>query len=193
MNILIHFKKQTLTNLTQKLIVQNEKFVKKEFDLDKTLMLLLSEVQEYYQQIGESNKESDVSQLKNHLDLATSGIDPLKMERVKTRKREMVRIACFHCLSNLGEILNTSLYDIQGMLQSAEEMLNQVVLSAYQSKLITDNIINALKTIDDVALLWENLKKNEQILVIDKKLRLTVNHQDINILLDQSLAKLKTN
>ena len=193
MNVLVHFKKQTLEGFNKQLIAQNEKFVKKEYDLDKTLTQLLKKVQDYFQQVGESTKESDVSQLKNYLDLAVSGIDPIKLERVKTRRRETVRIACFHCLSNLGDIINSSLLGIEEALYKSEEMLKQVTLSAYQSKLINDKMINSIKSIDDAALLWEKLTTNEQILVIDKKLRLEINYQDINILFDKTLAKLKTN
>jgi len=193
MNVLVHFKKQTLEGFNTQLIAQNEKFVKKEYDLDKTLTQLLKKVQDYFQQVGESTKESDVSQLKNYLDLAVSGIDPIKLERVKTRRRETVRIACFHCLSNLGDIINSSLLGIEEALYKSEEMLKQVTLSAYQSKLINDKMINAIKSIDDAALLWEKLTTNEQIMVIDKKLRLEINYQDINILFDKTLAKLKTN
>jgi len=193
MNVLVHFKKQTLEGFNTQLIAQNEKFVKKEYDLDKTLTQLLKKVQHYFQQVGESTKESDVSQLKNYLDLAVSGIDPIKLERVKTRRRETVRIACFHCLSNLGDIINSSLLGIEEALYKSEEMLKQVTLSAYQSKLINDKMINAIKSIDDASLLWEKLTTNEQILVIDKKLRLEINYQDINILFDKTLAKLKTN
>ena len=193
MNVLVHFKKQTLEGFNTQLIAQNEKFVKKEYDLDKTLTQLLKKVQDYFQQVGESTKESDVSQLKNYLDLAVSGIDPIKLERVKTRRRETVRIACFHCLSNLGDIINSSLLGIEEALYKSEEMLKQVTLSAYQSKLINDKMINAIKSIDEAALLWEKLTTNEQIMVIDKKLRLEINYQDINILFDKTLAKLKTN
>lgn len=192
MNILIHFKKQRLESFNKKYILQNEKFVNKEFTLDKTLMILLNDIQEYFQQIGESTKEGSVSQLKNYLDLAVSGIDPLKLERVKTRRRETVRVACFHCLSALGEVIETSLNEIENILLKATETIHQVLLSAYQSKLIDDKIINETNSIEASSLLWEKLKGNEQILLIDKKLRLEIHQQDIGVLIDQTLAKLKT-
>ena len=191
MNVLIHFKKQHLEGFNQQLIQQNEKLIKKDFDLEKTLMALLNNVQEYYKQIGENTQEGAISQLKSHLAIAVSGIDPIKQERVKTRRRDMIRIACFHCLSQLGTIIEESLINVQNIILGATETINQVLLSAYQSKLIDDVIIKKINNIEKCTSLWEKLKTNEQIFLIDKKLKLEILQQDISIILDQALSKLK--
>ncbi|APG64871.1 hypothetical protein LPB136_05645 [Tenacibaculum todarodis] len=191
MNVLIHFKKQQLETFIKLLILENEKFIKKDFNLDKSLMKLLNDVQEYYRRIGESTEEGNVSQLKTHLDIAVSGIDPVKLERVKTRRRDIVKIACYHCLSSLNQTLENSLVLVKNIINEATENINQVLLSAYQAKLITDAIIKKADTIDKCTSLWEKLKENEQILLLDKKLKLTILQQDISIILDQALSKLK--
>lgn len=191
MNVLIHFKKQQLEAFLKLLILENEKFIKKDFNLDKSLMILLNDVQEYYRKIGESTEEGNVSQLKTHLDIAVSGIDPVKLERVKTRRRDIVKIACYHCLSSLNQTLENSLVQVKNIINEATENINQVLLSAYQAKLITDAIIKKVDTIDKCTSLWEKLKENEQILLLDKKLKLTIIQQDISIILDQALSKLK--
>lgn len=191
MTVLIHFKKQKLEGFMQQLISQNEKFIKKEFDLDKTLMQLLNNAQEYYRQVGESTAEGTVSQLKTYLDLAVSGIDPINMERVKTRRRDLVRTACFHCLSNLGDALHNSLNTIETLLIGSSETIHQLLLSAYQSKLITDELIKKTDTIEKCTVLWEKLKTNEQIALIDKKLKLDILQEDISILIDMAFSKIK--
>jgi len=191
MTVLVHFKKQQLEGFNQQLIFQNEKFIKKEYDLDKTLLLLLTNVQEYYKQVGESTSESSVSQLKTYLDLAVSGIDPISLERVKTRRRDLVRTACFHCLSNLGNTLQHSLQTIESLLLSSSETIHQLLLSAYQSKLITDDLIKKTNSIEKCTALWEKLKVNEQVSLIDKKLKLDILQEDISILIDMAFSKLK--
>ena len=191
MTVLIHFKKQQLEGFIQQLIFQNEKFIKKEYDVDNTLMQLLNDVQEYYRQIGESTQESTISQLKTYLDLAVSGIDPISLERVKIRRRDLVRTACFHCLSNLGDALQNSLKTIEGLLHNSLETIHQLLLSAYQSKLITDDLINKTDSIEKCTALWEKLKSNEQISLIDKKLKLDILQEDISILIDMAFSKLK--
>jgi len=191
MTVLIHFKKQQLEGFIQQLIFQNEKFIKKEYDVDNTLMQLLNDVQEYYRQIGESTQESTISQLKTYLDLAVSGIDPISLERVKIRRRDLVRTACFHCLSNLGDALQNSLKTIEILLLSSLETIHHLLLSAYQSKLITDDLINKTDSIEKCTALWEKLKSNEQISLIDKKLKLDILQEDISILIDMAFSKLK--
>lgn len=191
MTVLVHFKKQQLEGFMQQFILQNEKFVKKEYDLDKTLMTLLNLVQDYYGQVGDSTAESAISELKTYLDLAVSGIDPIHLERVKTRRRDLVRTACFHCLSHLGETLRNSLSIIENLISTSTETINQVILYAYQSKLISDNLINITDNLEKCTALWNTLKDNEQIAVIDKKLKLDILQEDISILIDIAFSKLK--
>ncbi|MFB9057784.1 hypothetical protein ACFFU9_13640 [Mariniflexile ostreae] len=191
MTVLIHFKKQHLEGFNQELISQNEKFIRKEYDLDKTLMHLLNDVQAYYGQVGESTSESQISQLKTYLNLAVSGIDPISLERVKTRRRDLIRTACFHCLSNLGDVLRHSLQTVEDLLFRASETIHQLILSAFQSKLLTDALIKKTDNIEKCTALWKSLKTNEQISLIDKKLKLDILQEDISILIDMTFSKLK--
>ncbi|MFD2826530.1 hypothetical protein ACFSYG_08595 [Leeuwenhoekiella polynyae] len=193
MRIFLHFKKQQLELFNSRLIAENEKFIRKEFSLEKSMMQLLIDVQDYFKQVGESSNEENISRLKIYLDMASGGIDPVKMERTKTNRRDMLRIACFYVLSQLGEHLDQALRILIDSIEKAKETLNQVILSAYQSKLITDTHIKKTDSLDKCAKLWEQFQQNEQIKLIDKKLKLEVLQQDINILLDQTLTKLKTN
>lgn len=191
MTVLVHFKKQHLEKFLQHFISENEKFIKKDFDLHKTLMQLLNDTQEYYGQVGESTQEGSVSQLKTYLDLAVSGINPITMERIKTRRRDLIRTACFHCLSSIGETLQNSLHTIENLLHESSETINQFLLSAYQSKLITDELIHKTDSIEKCTALWETLKSNDQIALIDKKLKLEILQEDISILIDMAFSKLK--
>lgn len=190
MKVLIHFKKQHLKGFNDELISLNENFIKKDFNLDKKLMQLLSSAQEYYRQVGESTAEGNLSQLKIHLDLAVSGIDPVSLERVKTRRRDLLRTACYHCLSSLSNVLERSLQTTEAVLLNASETINQLLLSAFQSKLITDDLIKKTDTIEKCTALWNTLKTNEQIALIDKKLKLDILQEDISILLDIAFSKL---
>ncbi len=192
MKVLVHFKKQHLETLSQRLVLQNEKFINKDFDLDKTLMTLMSEVQEFFRQIGASNPQSTVSQLKTHLDLAVSGINPNTQERVKTHRRDLVRTANYYCMSGLANVIQEQLEDIENVINEASNTLNQVLLSAIQSKLITDHLLNTTDTIEKCTKLWEQLKANEQIALIDKKLKLDILQEDISILMDKAFTKLKS-
>ena len=46
-------------------------------------------------------------------------------------------------------------------------------------------------TLDKVTVLWENLASNEQIRLVEKKLKLDLLLQDIYLLLDQIFDKIK--
>ena len=193
MRVFIHFKKQQLEQFNSRLIGENEKFIKNEYGLEKSIMKLLLDVQEYFKQVGASSKEETISRLRIYLNMASGGIDPVKMERIKTHRRDMLHKACFYVLSQLGEQLEESLSILTDTLEKAQQTINQLILSAYQSQVITDAHIKKTDSLKKCEKFWELLLQNDQIKIIDKKLKLEVLQQDINILLDQTLTKLKTN
>ncbi len=191
MQILVHFKKQQLERFTSLLIEANESYIKKSFQLNEDLTALLNNIQTYYQQIGDSMNESNVSQLKIYFQTALSGIDPIKLEKVKSGRRSIANIAAFHCLSELNMILGASLQIVIEILNTASETISQIILSAMQSKLLNNQDIIQSDTIEKSETLWSSLRSNEQVMLVEKKLRLELLPQDIYIIADQIFEKIK--
>jgi len=148
-------------------------------------------LQDYFQQIGDSKHENQVSQLSVYYETAARGIHPLRLEKLKTGRRENTWIAAFHCLSILSEILQQTLEDVNHIIDEAREMLSQLILSALQNNLLTQNHLNQADDLDKIEQIWNDLKQHQQINLVDKKLRLSITNNDIYILIDEIFSSIK--
>jgi len=192
MKFLVHYKKQILIDLIQKHSALNDLYIQRSFSLDTQLTILLQDSEKFFEQLGITIKASEISALRVYVETALKGINPQTLEKLKLNKRNNIWISTFHVLSELGILLRDSLYETEIQIQEASALIEQLVLSAIQSHLIDDNTLLKMKDLNQIKLLWEQLIQNEQILLIEKKLKLSVTQEDIFILLDKTFNKMNT-
>lgn len=192
MLVLIHFKRSNIESKLQKLIILNKDYIQNRYSLEKDVETLLNDTETYFQQIGQTANESRVSSLRTYLETARSGINPETLEIIKTAKRKIIKSSSFHCISTLGVLLEKELVQIDEVLDRNKKTIEQVILSAIQSKIVTENELKQLNDIHDIEVFWNNLKSQQtQVDLIHKKLRLEILNQDIYILLDQIINQIK--
>lgn len=191
MVVLLHYKVQNLNKFKTKLVGLHQLYEEKAYGIEDRLERLLKECSDYYEQIGESKEELQVSKLKTYLQTARDGYNPQTLEKIRTHKRSNLRIAVYHCLSSLGECLRASLIKVDKKIEEAKDLLNNLVLSIIQSGTISNENIQKCNSIKRCELLWEKLKGDKQIGLIDKKLKLNIASQDIHILLDDIFTRLR--
>ncbi|WP_156772358.1 hypothetical protein [Urechidicola croceus] len=187
----MHYKKQKVEFFLEELNELHEKYISRTFDFDKNFISHLKECQDFFHEIGDSNMSSKLSQLRTYFETSLKGINPQNLEKIRTGKRENIWISAFHCLSNHGNQLQESLNNLEFILNEANETLSQLVITAFQSKLINDKDLKTIKNLNDIENKWNQLCQNEQIKLIEKKLKLTIHQQDIYILLDKIFNKIK--
>ena len=192
MHILLHYKLEKLIEFNQQLILQNEAFTGKAFDQEKGLITLMANIQDYFNQIGDATLEGRISQLKLHLNTSMSGIDPEKLERITRNRRNHIRIASFHCLSSLGNILEESMTRVNQILTESLENIQQVILSALQSEVLNEKTLLMARNLEDCKGIWTRLKGNDQVRLIDFKIRGKIKEQDIYIIMDKYFSSLRT-
>lgn len=191
MKILIHFKKQQLEKFLSLLVKVNEDYINKNFELKDNLKTLFDDIQTYYQQIGDSTNESNISQLKIYFETSLFGIDPVKLEKIKVGRRIIVNKSAFHCLSELNIILGESHQIAIGILKTSSEAISQIIFSAIQSKLLNNKDLISSDSIEKIEKLWKSLTSNEQVALLDKRLKLEILPQDIYFILDDMFEKIR--
>ena len=192
MKTLIHYRKQRIESFLNKLIDINKLYIERSFSFETILLDFIQESIEFYEQIGESSNSSKISQLNIYLETAHKGINPQTLEKLKTGKRENIWIASYHTLDELSTLLQNSLMELELQIGQAKELVEQVILSAIQSKLISDADLNTLHTQDQITNLWESLSKNEQVKLIERKLKLSIAQEDIIILCDLVCSQIRS-
>ena len=190
MVIFAHFKQKNLKSFANELILFNEDYKNRSYDFEANIKKLFKEMQDFYKQIGDSKHETQVSQLSIYYETAIKGIHPLKLEKLKLGRRENTWIAAFHCLSTLSEILQSDIEHVEIVLNEANEMLSQFILSAIQNQLLTQLQLEQADNLNKIETLWNKLKQNQQISLIDMKLRLTITNNDIYLLLDEIFSNI---
>jgi len=190
MKTLIHYKKQRIEELISKLSLLNTLYISRSFSFDTQLMDLMKESEMLFEQSGESSKISQVSQLNIYFETAQKGINPRTLEKLKIGKRENVWIAAYHVLDGMSDLMQNSMIKVEFEIGQATELIEQVILSAIQSGLIGDIDLKGLHDQESIKKLWKNLTQNEQVKLIERKLKLSVMQDDIIIICDKVCSKI---
>lgn len=190
MGTLIHYKKQRVEELIAKLSLLNALYIGRSFSFDTKLTDFMKGSEMLFEQLGESGKISQISQLNIYFETAQKGINPQTLEKLKIGKRENVWIAAYHILDGMSDLLQDSIAKIEIKIDQATELIEQVILSAIQSGLIDDIDLKKLHDQESIKKLWGNLTQNEQVKLIDRKLKLSVMQDDIIIICDKVCSKI---
>jgi len=191
MKTLIHYRKQRVESFLNRLSSINELYIERSFSFDALLVDYIKESIEFYEQVGESSSSSRISQLNIYLETAKKGINPQTLEKLKTGRRENIWIASYHVLDELGSLYQNTLMELELQITQAKELVEQVILSAIQSKLISDDDLNGLHNQDEIRSLWKSLSQNEQVKLIERKLKLSITQDDIIILCDLVCSQIR--
>ena len=192
MKTLIHYRKQRVESFLNRLSSINELYIERSFSFDALLVDYIKESIEFYEQVGESSNSSRISQLNIYLETAKKGINPQTLEKLKTGRRENIWIASYHVLDELGTLYQNTRIELELQITQAKELVEQVILSAIQSKLISDDDLNGLHNQDEIKNLWKSLSQNEQVKLIERKLKLSITQDDIIILCDLVCSQIRS-
>lgn len=192
MKTLIHYKKQRLEAFIDRLLKLNKLYIERSFSFDEILLNFIEESIEFFEQLGESSNSSKVSQLNIYVETAKKGINPQTLEKLKIGKRENIWIASYHLLDEISTLLQNALIEVELKISQAKELVEQVILSAIQLKLISDDELKELRTQEEIGKLWKHLSQNEQVKLIERKLKLSITQDDIIILCDKVCSQIRS-
>jgi len=190
MKTLIHYKKKRVEELIAKLSLLNTLYIDRSVSFDTQLTDFMKESWILFEQLGESGKNSQISQLNIYFETAQKGINPQTLEKLKIGKRENVWIAAYHVLNAMSDLLQDSIMKVELEIGQATELIEQVILSAIQLGLISVIDLKELHSQESIKKLWENLTQNEQVKLIDIKLKFSVMQDDIIIICDKVCSKI---
>ncbi len=191
MKVLVHYKQQQLEGFLNRVSALNEQYIARSLKFEPLYLHLLKECQDFFQQIGDSSNESEVSRQRVYYETARKGINPQTLEKLRVGKRENTWIAAFHTLSNVTSNLQEALAKVEQTLEDTNETLGQVVLSALQSKLITEADLQLAGDSSRIASVWRKLTQQPSLKLIERKLRIRITEHDIYILVDKIFTKIQ--
>ena len=192
MKTLIHYQQKQIKELIEQLILLNGLYAKRSFSFEQQLIEFLENSLKLFEQMNKSSQSAKISELRIYLETAQRGINPQTLQRLKTGKRENLWIASFHILEEISHLLQDAIEEVDEKIDQARELIEQVILLAIQSKLIGDEDLKKLQHQEQIAQLWSRLSQNEQVNLIDKRLKLSITGEDIIILCDVVCSKIRS-
>ncbi len=191
MQFFLHYKVQQVNYFLSRLSNLNELFKNKKFQFEKEFYTLTDSLINYFEQVGDSSNQSEAEQIRNTFQMSNEGVDPIKLELIKTYRRVMKRTTAFHCLSRITEILQNELQKAKSKLEQAEQTIGQLVLSLIQAGAITPEELSEDLDQEKLEIIWHRLSQNENVKLHERNLKLTIAVEDIFLLFTSVMLKIK--
>ncbi|WKN44618.1 hypothetical protein [Tunicatimonas pelagia] len=191
MKVFVHYKKQQLEGFLNRISALNEQYIARSFEFESLYLSLLEECQEFFQQIGDASNEVEMSRQRVYYETALKGVNPQTLEKLRVGKRENTWIAAFHTLSNVTGSLQQALTKVEQILEETNETLGQVVLSALQSKLLTEADLQLAGDIGRIESVWQMLMQQASLKLVERNIKLRITEHDIYILVDKIFTRIQ--
>lgn len=189
----IHHKIQVIEDFFEEFNQIQRLYSDKSFDFEQRFGNFLTNLSDYFKNRGESNRESEILQIKNMLQTLKRGFNPVKLEKVNSGKRELWWGFSYHGI----ECVNTALQDIYNKevlkLEEGREILSNLILNLCQQGILTNEKLKQLHSVPEIEAFWNFLlTQNGTISSIHKKLLMTLIMEDIYLLIENIIAKITT-
>ncbi|WP_061299850.1 hypothetical protein [Herbidospora cretacea] len=151
--------------------------------LDQVVVAFLDEAGAVYAAIGAPEAENETLSLKAQFTSARSGVNPLTLERVTQRRREMERTIALHALTVSADRLRTGCAEARATLAAAREQLVPLVAYGFQKGLVPDGELGQA----ELERVWRTLSEDPQIRPVARQIALSLHPADILLLLGDLL------
>lgn len=162
------------------------------FEFDDKYRTLLNECKTFLKSNGTNTQVAEVLNLEGMFETAKRGINPYELKKVNTGRRSLSMMIANQGLNELFNLLKEFYDKEKKKIEEAEELLSNTILGMFQSGAINDEKIKALDSIPKIEAFWNQIKNvNDSILLIDKKLRINIISQDIFLIIEKILDKIR--
>ena len=187
----IHHKINVIEELITKFNRVQQLYNDKSFDYETQLHDFLNELLEYFNSRGDNMNESEILNSIGTLKTIKRGFNPMKMQKIDTGRRDLFWGFAFTVQESVLEIIR-KMYDKEKQkLEDGEELITNLILSLHQNKILTDDKIKELNSVQKIEVFWAFLlTQNDTISSFNKKLRMSLTPEDIYLLFEKSLLKI---
>lgn len=189
----IHNKVKVLDELFTEFNQVQRLYAEKSFEFESRFTVFLNKLSDYFKTSGDQAKEAEVLRVTNMLHTVKRGFNPTNQEKVNTGRRELLWGFAYNGIENLNSLMQEIYGKETSKLEEGEELLSNLILNLIQQGFLTDQKLMELDTIPKIEAYWNSLlTQNGSITVIHKKLLMKLITEDIYLLLEKIIAKIKS-
>lgn len=168
----------------------NNYYLSKNLDIDNRLPAYLHDIEQYFTSTQATKAKLAVANLSSYFETAKRGFNPVTLEKVKSGRRENYWISVFSILQQLRDLLAENLEHNQQKLRVSNELLQQLILSALQEGLITEEQFTRASSLDGAALLWVYINNKTTLKNFARRIKAIVHQQDIHLLISDVVVSM---
>lgn len=189
----IHNKVKVLDELFTEFNQVQRLYAEKSFEFESRFTVFLNKLSDYFKNRGDQAKEAEVLRVTNMLHTVKRGFNPTNQEKVNTGRRELLWGFAYNGIENLNSLMQEIYGKETSKLEEGEELLSNLILNLIQQGFLTDQKLMELDTIPKIEAYWNSLlTQNGSITVIHKKLLMKLISEDIYLLFEKIIAKIKS-
>lgn len=187
----IHNKVKVVDGLFAEFNQVQKLFAGKSFDFEYRFNAFLVKLSDYFENRGESARESEILRIRSMLQTIKRGFNPSKMEKINSGKGELWWGFSYNGIEHLDLLLQEIYKKEISKLEEGEELLSNLILSLCQQGILSDEELKSLDSIPKIEASWNYLlSQNGSISVINKKLLTNLIPEDIYLLIEKIVCKI---
>lgn len=193
MKIFLHFQQQQVEKLVATLNKLHQLYEQQSYYFEKEFLLFCDAGIQYFESVGAQKLVLKFNELKTYFLTASKGISPITLERIRVEKRAMLQASSFYCLRELSLVFEQQLDLLNDKLEDAYQTLTQLILGMLQSGFIKREVLEKTRNPDQWAQFWQQIRADNTVYLIEKKLLAYITLEDLYILLDKVISNINNN
>lgn len=183
-----HHELQQYEALMQALNAVLEQYNNRDGNLLPSLADWLRKAAAVYHKLGRSDHENRVLGWQAELNTATRNINPITLEKVSLHRHQMQSSIAFKVLQAAAAQVQADYQTCTQNLEEARLLAGQILTTALQLGLVTDEAVQEADTQEKLMALWKKMSADANVALGQKKLLLLVSRFDVWILLEAVAA-----
>ena len=193
MQELIHNKAKAIEELIDAFNQAQKQYAERSFQFEEQFASVLHKLAAYFNNRGETARESEILRIINMLQAVKKGFDPSKMERLRSGRRELLWGYSYIAIENVNALLQDIYHRELAKLEEGDELLSSLMLNLVQQGFLTDEMLSELDSIPRIEIFWSTLlTRNGTLSVINRKLHLNLITEDIYLLIEKIVSRITT-
>lgn len=169
----------------QKLIRIYDLYIQKDFSLESALQIFLNELIQYYKDQQIESSVTWAQGLLSEFLTAKKGIHPFLLERISSRRHELLMTTCYKILQNINDKFLAQMQKLLQTQQEAETLLKQILLGGIQLQILTPEMIHQADNQVKCAAIWQTMMSvNNGMQQLTRNLSLMVSTTDVCMIME---------
>ncbi|WP_428656795.1 hypothetical protein [Runella sp.] len=165
-----------------------ELHLQKNMNLGLQVTKVVKEIKQFFEKENAPSKIAKCASLLSEIDIIDRGYHPNSFLKIEHPKREMQSMLFYKILQEINALITYEYEQIQDRINQAEKLIETIILSALQNRIIDPNQLSTPPSGEALEELWKILAEHEVLFLIQRKALCLVFKNDCLVSLSRVLS-----